>query len=76
MPIQFNSEHQIFHLYNDQISYILNILPNGQMGQLYFGKKLRHREDFSHLLEILSVSGQQGILTCTYPAGISILRHR
>lgn len=52
MPIQFNSEHQIFHLYNDQISYILNILPNGQMGQLYFGKKLRHREDFSHLLEI------------------------
>ena len=32
----------------------MTVLPNGQMGQLYFGKKLRDREDFSFLLETAS----------------------
>lgn len=52
MLIQVNNEKKTFHLSNDSISYIMTVLPNGQMGQLYFGKKIRHKEDFSHLLEM------------------------
>ena len=53
MEIAFNEAVKTFHLYNDQISYIMQVLPNGQMGQLYFGKKVHDREDFSYLLETL-----------------------
>ena len=53
MEIAFKEAVKTFHLYNDQISYIMQVLPNGQMGQLYFGKKVHDREDFSYLLETL-----------------------
>ena len=53
MEIVFKEEAKTFHLYNDQISYIMQVLPNGQMGQLYFGKRVHDREDFSYLLETL-----------------------
>ena len=53
MEIAFKKSSKTFHLYNDRISYIMQVLPNGQMGQLYFGKKVRDREDFSYLLETL-----------------------
>ena len=51
MHIVFHKNTKIFHLYNHEISYIMTILPNGHLGQLYFGKAIRDREDFSHLLE-------------------------
>ena len=53
MEIVFKEANKTFHLYNDQISYIIQVLPNGQMGQLYFGKKVHDREEFSYLLETL-----------------------
>ena len=53
MRIVFKEDSQTFHLYNDQISYIMTVLRDGQMGQLYFGKRIRDREDFSWLLESL-----------------------
>ncbi|MGT2866070.1 alpha-galactosidase [Streptococcus fryi] len=40
MSIQFNQETQEFHLYNDEMSYIMHILPNEHLGQLYYGKKV------------------------------------
>lgn len=51
MKITFKESVKTFHMYNDQISYIMQVLPNGQMGQLYFGKKIHDKEDFSYLLE-------------------------
>ena len=51
MGIIYEEKSRQFHLYNDKISYIMTCLPNGQMGQLYYGKRLRHRESFGHLLE-------------------------
>ena len=30
MPILFNEQTKEFHLYNDEVSYIMNILPNHQ----------------------------------------------
>ncbi|RZT01083.1 alpha-galactosidase [Cuneatibacter caecimuris] len=52
MPIIYHETSREFHLTNGQVSYLFTILKNGQLGQLYFGKALRDREDFSHLLEL------------------------
>ena len=52
MPVIYHEESRNFHLFNEQISYIFTILKNGQLGQLYFGKRLRDRENFNHLLEL------------------------
>ncbi|WP_042357211.1 alpha-galactosidase [Bacillus rubiinfantis] len=49
MIINVNKEKQQFHLTNGQVSYIFHVMKNGQLGHLYFGKALRHRDDFSHL---------------------------
>ena len=51
MSILFNEKTKTFHLFNQEISYIMTVLPNGHMGQLYFGRRIHHREDFSYLLE-------------------------
>ncbi len=51
MNIQYHETTKTFHLYNDSISYLMTILKNGHLGQLYFGKRIRDREDFSYLLE-------------------------
>ena len=54
MPIQFHPTSGDFHLYNREISYILEILENGQLGHVYFGKRLTDREDFRYLTEYAS----------------------
>lgn len=51
MPIIFHENTKQFHLYNDQISNVLIILPNGEIGSLYYGKRIHDKEDFSYLLE-------------------------
>ena len=51
MGIVYHESSGTFHLYNDAISYIMIILKNGHLGQLYYGKRIRDREDFSYLLE-------------------------
>lgn len=51
MPIQFHLLSKEFHLYNDQISYIIKVLENGQLGHLYYGKHITDREDFGYLVE-------------------------
>ncbi len=53
MHILFHEESKTFHLCNDTISYIMTVLPNVQMGQLYFGKKIHDKKDFSYLLEMM-----------------------
>lgn len=52
MSIFYHEETQEFHLTNEKVSYIITVLKNGQLGQLYFGSAIRDREDFSHLLEL------------------------
>ena len=41
MGIIYEEKSRQFHLYNDKISYIRTFLPYEQMGQLYYGKRLR-----------------------------------
>ena len=54
MNISVNATTHTFHLYNNEISYIMTVLPNGQMGQLYFGRKVHERDDYSYLIEVRS----------------------
>ena len=54
MSIVFHEKNRTFHLFNDKISYIMAVLPNGQMGQLYFGKRIHQWEDYSYLLEMMA----------------------
>ncbi|MDM8210611.1 alpha-galactosidase [Mediterraneibacter glycyrrhizinilyticus] len=51
MNISVNPKQDTFHLYNHEVSYIMTVLPNGQLGQLYFGRRVHEREDYSYLLE-------------------------
>ncbi|MCI8453109.1 MAG: alpha-galactosidase [Lachnospiraceae bacterium] len=52
MGIVYHEASRTFHLYNDSMSYIMTVLKNGHLGQIYCGKKIRDREDFSYLLEL------------------------
>ena len=48
MSICFQKNTKEFHLSNGFISYIFKVLENGSLGHMYFGKKIREREDFGH----------------------------
>lgn len=51
MSIVFHEQTKMFHLYNNEVSYIFQILANGQPGHIYYGKKLTDKEDFGYLTE-------------------------
>ena len=48
MAIVYHEQSKTFHLYNSSISYLIRIMENGQPENLYYGRKLRDRESFSH----------------------------
>lgn len=62
MYIYYNETEKEFHLQNNYISYIIKIMKNNQLGHLYFGKRLNHRETFGHLMNILP----RGFTACVY----------
>jgi len=51
MRILFHEKSKTFHLQNKKVSYIMTVLPTGQLAQLYFGSRIHDREDFGYLLE-------------------------
>ncbi len=51
MAIVFNEKTKEFHLYNGEISYLMKIMRNGQLGQLYFGKRIPQKENYDYLTE-------------------------
>ena len=51
MRISVNEKTGTFHLRNSQISYVMAVLPNGHIGQLYFGSRIHEREEYPWLLE-------------------------
>ena len=50
MNIIWNKKTGQFHLYNDRISYIIAVAPSGELANLYFGKKIHDRDDFSYVI--------------------------
>lgn len=51
MGIIYSAASREIHIYNEYVSYIIQILENGELANLYFGKKIQHKKDFSYLLE-------------------------
>lgn len=49
MPIFVNPKNREFHLQTNVSSYIFRVMKNNQLGQLYYGQKIRHRSSFAHL---------------------------
>lgn len=45
MKIVYHEESKVFHLWNENISYVMMVLPNGHLGQLYFGKRIHDRNN-------------------------------
>ena len=54
MGIIFHEQEKTFHLYNKEVSYIIRVMENGQLENLYYGKVIRDRESFMHLHEAIS----------------------
>ena len=48
MAIIFHKQSKCFHLYNNEVSYIMRITENGQLENLYYGKKIHDKEDFTY----------------------------
>ena len=39
--IEFDEKQQVFHLHNQEISYIFSVVKGGTLSHLYFGKRVR-----------------------------------
>lgn len=50
MGILFDGANTLFHLQGKDVSYVLTILKNQQLGHLYFGKRLRPHNLTPHIL--------------------------
>ena len=53
MPIVFHESSKTFHLYNREVSYIITVIENGGIENLYYGKAIKDRESFSHQHEVI-----------------------
>ncbi len=51
MAVIFHENTQTFHIYNQYVSDILYIMQNGQIENLYYGRVINDKEDFSYLHE-------------------------
>lgn len=51
MPILYKSSSRTFHLFNEEFSYIIKILPEGLPVTLYYGQRLPDKENWDYLLE-------------------------
>ncbi len=50
MNIIWNKSSKQFHLYNDRISYIMGVAINGELTNLYCGRRIHDKEDLSYVV--------------------------
>ena len=53
MGIVYHEASKEFHLFNGHVSYIIQVLRNNQLGQLYFGKRVPEDQDYGYLVEMI-----------------------
>jgi alpha-galactosidase len=51
MPIVYHKETGEFHLYNGKISYIMQIMNNKQLANIYYGSHIKDKENFGYLVK-------------------------
>lgn len=49
MAIYYNNDERTFHLHNKEVSYILSIMRNEQLGHIYFGKRVNDSNHFTRM---------------------------
>ncbi len=50
MNIIWHEKTKQFHLFNDEISYIIGVTPIGELGNIYYGKRIHDKEDMSYVV--------------------------
>lgn len=50
MTININQAKNLFHLQTDHTSYIFRVMENGELGQLYYGKKIHVKEQYENTI--------------------------
>jgi alpha-galactosidase len=68
MSIIYHEQAKQFHLYNQSMSYIIQIMANGQLGNLYYGKRITDRESYAYLLE----TGERAHAAISCPEPVSL----
>lgn len=63
MAITFDEKNKVFHLYNDEVSYVINVLRNGFLGNAYYGKRIDIEGNIERLIE----TGKRAMACCYYP---------
>lgn len=43
MAIRFHQKTKEFHIFNGEVSYLMRIMENGQLENLYYGKAVRDK---------------------------------
>lgn len=49
--ITVNEKERVFHLQNGRISYLFYVMDSGQLGHLYFGRRLNSGGSYLHMVE-------------------------
>lgn len=55
MNIIWHEQSKQFHLYNGKISYIMCVTPIGEIGSIYFGRRIHDKEDMSYVINRFGV---------------------
>lgn len=50
MTITINQSKTTFHLQTDHTSYIIKVLENGELGQVYYGPKIHVKESYDNIM--------------------------
>ncbi len=48
MGIRIHEKEKQFHLFNSKMSYCIGVCPDGEIGQLYFGKRINEEQIISY----------------------------
>ena len=40
MPIIFHQKSKDFHIFNDSISYVIEVMANGMLENVYYGRRI------------------------------------
>lgn len=51
MAIVFHEATRVFHIYNKEVSYIMRIMENEQLENLYYGKAVHDKAEYTYLHE-------------------------
>ena len=50
MNIIWHNQSKQYHLFNEKISYIMCVTPVGEIGSIYFGKRIHDKDDMSYVI--------------------------